>query len=541
MIDEELYRLAQDELNSDQRRSNIWARACALARDDHDEARYLYTNLRVEEMIAERDKLEQQQTSKENEPANTPTSNKPKIRIDPAVLAQANEITQNLPETENGKDVRLSSRAMADELFGELDTSAMEQFDSTTEEETGSGTKIDLSDEAQAVLQEHVAAQRSLSDEDREKINSTPLSFEEPEKSTDEPLPFEEPEKSTDEPLPFEEPEKLVEEPLKFDAPLDTPTGDELSIDELDLDQFDDDVYNATTHRAKIEAGGRPTNVESADNESSAGSGLDELDDLVFDDTLSLSKPTPPATTAETDAMESHAEDHPLADVRTSDYGSEAPADPLEPVESLAALEARAREEAETLTDGPTRTPVDPEQALVPNQGFGPGISHDYADNRHLESFDSSSLEQEIDSVQALALNSGSGSAFIVFSDENGRTKAVKNGVSWSAFFLTLPWLLSKKLLGTAVVYTLLWLVVLGGLLITGLAWMDAGSAATTVTKVATGLFALMAIIGLFYVPFRFGNSWVANKLVKKGYDYQTPVRAKNRKQAIDKVLRFAT
>jgi len=55
MIDEELYQLAADELNSDRRKSDIWARACALASDDHDEARYLYTNLRVEEMLAERE------------------------------------------------------------------------------------------------------------------------------------------------------------------------------------------------------------------------------------------------------------------------------------------------------------------------------------------------------------------------------------------------------------------------------------------------------------------------------------------------------
>ncbi len=55
MIDEDLYQQATDELNSDKRRPHIWARACALASDDHDEARYLYTNLRVEELIAERE------------------------------------------------------------------------------------------------------------------------------------------------------------------------------------------------------------------------------------------------------------------------------------------------------------------------------------------------------------------------------------------------------------------------------------------------------------------------------------------------------
>jgi len=54
MIDEELYQFATDELNSDRRDSELWNRACALARDDHDEARFLYTNLRVEELLEQK-------------------------------------------------------------------------------------------------------------------------------------------------------------------------------------------------------------------------------------------------------------------------------------------------------------------------------------------------------------------------------------------------------------------------------------------------------------------------------------------------------
>ena len=51
MIDEELYKRATEELDSDARKPDVWTRACALASDDHDEARFLYTNLRVEEML----------------------------------------------------------------------------------------------------------------------------------------------------------------------------------------------------------------------------------------------------------------------------------------------------------------------------------------------------------------------------------------------------------------------------------------------------------------------------------------------------------
>ena len=53
MQEEELYKLATDELNSRNRKADLWARACALATDDVDEARYLYTNLRVEELAIE--------------------------------------------------------------------------------------------------------------------------------------------------------------------------------------------------------------------------------------------------------------------------------------------------------------------------------------------------------------------------------------------------------------------------------------------------------------------------------------------------------
>ncbi len=53
MREEDLYELATDELNSRNRKADLWARACALATDDVDEARYLYTNLRVEELAIE--------------------------------------------------------------------------------------------------------------------------------------------------------------------------------------------------------------------------------------------------------------------------------------------------------------------------------------------------------------------------------------------------------------------------------------------------------------------------------------------------------
>ena len=103
----------------------------------------------------------------------------------------------------------------------------------------------------------------------------------------------------------------------------------------------------------------------------------------------------------------------------------------------------------------------------------------------------------------------------------------------------TFPWLLSKALFGTALVYGCLWLVSLGGLLITSNRWFIAGSDATINIKLWTGAFAVLAIIGLLYIPFRYGNRWVAEKLQKRGFKYEGSVSAVNKLDAADRLIQF--
>ena len=104
----------------------------------------------------------------------------------------------------------------------------------------------------------------------------------------------------------------------------------------------------------------------------------------------------------------------------------------------------------------------------------------------------------------------------------------MKSGVSWSALFLTFPYLLYRRLFGTALAYLVLWIVVIGGLVLSALAWIDAGPAVTPIVQASTIGFALFAFIGLLYLPFRYGNEWRADKLENRGFELVALAKAKN-------------
>jgi len=120
------------------------------------------------------------------------------------------------------------------------------------------------------------------------------------------------------------------------------------------------------------------------------------------------------------------------------------------------------------------------------------------------------------------------------------RVQAVKDGVSWSALLMTVPFLIYRQLFGTAIVYTLMSIILLAGLLVMGLAWFDAGIAATPLVKGATIGFAVLAAIGLLYIPFRYGNTWRGDKLENRGFEFIAKVRAKNPGKAIAQARRAA-
>ncbi|MBX2823280.1 MAG: DUF2628 domain-containing protein [Gammaproteobacteria bacterium] len=124
MIEEELYRRATEELNGPNRRADLWKRAVALATDDHDEARYLYTNLRVEELLQERELAggtqqfsEEDLTESIGEPEVDSTTSIESIDFDAGPSAPASIST---PEPElsapSGDDHELNLGQLSDDL-----------------------------------------------------------------------------------------------------------------------------------------------------------------------------------------------------------------------------------------------------------------------------------------------------------------------------------------------------------------------------------------------------------------------------------------
>ncbi len=396
MIDEKLYQLATDELNSDKRKPDIWARACALASNDHDEARYLYTNLRVEQMITE-------QAQKDEE------------------LARGG----GLP------DATLSLEDDTEELPPEAKPSGQ----STLEDTSDSGISLSEdalisdgpdSDDQLAKSQENY----ELDPEDIAAINAA-------------------------------EPGYRSAINGKLDNAAEEAESKSISMDENPL------AYWAQQHQQQLregEAQRKPSiNVQSTAD-------------------ASLSK-----------ELERQANELP---------GQQSDVVPYEATYS----------EAESTYDN-SRAELD--------QTETDAIHYDYA-----ESTTADDLDGEPRVIP------GSGKRYQVYS-RRGRVLAVKDGVSWPAMLFTLPWLLTRGMLGTAIVYALLWLVLLAGLLTTGFAWLDASPDASTAIKVWTLVFAGLALIALLYLPFRHGNKWLAAKLEKRGYNLESLVYAKSHKDAV--------
>jgi len=408
MIDEELYKRATDELDSDARKPDVWARACALASDDHDEARFLYTNLRVEEML-----------------------------------------------NKDGKQRTFSN----DRHRRDLDLSDAQKLDS-----------LELPDSVEAVA---ASSRTGVSNDDS--------------------------------PLPT-----LELEPT--DGELEKPISSVAGTNEL------------------------ATEAAPFDDETMAE--LESLTKSNASDDVALSGITGKAiTTAQ------HIENPSTNDIVSEVFGASAAsarAKVLSPEEQKTTelahkLERQAQDTLDEADNDGTAELMDETVAVesVPNahqeDSQAVGVRTDYADSSELLDADGTlELEHELDT--------GVGRSFMVFS-RGGVVKAIKRGVSWPALFFTFPWLLSKALFGTAIVYGFLWLVSLAGLYTTGSAWLDAGAQASLGIKLWTAAFAALAIIGLLYIPFRYGNRWVAEKLQNRGFEFEASVSAGSKRDAVDRLL----
>ena len=548
MIDEELYQLAADELNSDRRKSDIWARACALASDDHDEARYLYTNLRVEEMLAEREAG--------NDPiaaAAALSSDRPEVPVTDQSTADVVDHGETLnPQAYEGLALEpLDLSHLAEEAVendtSEIRISSMRPgIDASTNTDKLTDSDLDKAVEHEAVADVSDVAEDVLSVDEINKLGDVDAQ------------------------------NQVSSIPGSANLDMDAATDIDLNAQELGLNTRPDDGMLSIDDEdlAALGIGVEKTPEPAAPKITSLDALFDEVDDRVesFDGDIvdadiieseSLSSLVPqehPATVAAkhnesadtefTREMERQAEDLPSADndvvAYTSKLESELP-DMLQDENPSADFDDLAHDLSSVPEEvGPnTDAVVAAAGAVVATGGSAARekVRTDYADkNDFRDDLDTEFLAAEEDDEYRDPVDltdTGRGSRYAIYA-KNNKAKAIRMGVSWTALFFTLPWLLYRRLFGTAILYTVLWLVLITGLLVTGLSWLDAGANVSNAQRLLAIGFGLLSVIGLLYIPFRYGNTWRATKLEKRGYDLAAWVRAKSPRKALNTARRAA-
>ena len=561
MIDEELYQQAADELNSERRRPHIWARACALASDDHDEARYLYTNLRVEELIAEREKATTRSAP------GTESTNEAYSEL-------------SLLDVEAGEQV-----PEADDIDGYLSELSDDSHESELDDTEVQGIAL-LDDPDQDLMVDYVP-------EEIESLDDTYAS----KGTADDTLIIDGPADDSYSGDALAE-EDFAQELASFKAEEGEPS--ELVIDDLPSDANTDSQTIPTLHNRGANAQdstGSDAEVSGISTETSTG-----IPDLTAVHSLDLTQANNDLTQANIDVLDAHADD---LDEMLGETGYQTPL-AEEPDENIRWVDDEPTTGKTTTTPAKKDKPYiyedDPytdelsRQADELDLGSTPDRPADYSQQlsdelSQDESFPEPAAAELAASQNAVAapasvdtslsmaaataatsigtataslpetsadnataprtpataatawpmdLTEGDKGKLYSIYRRNSDAQAVRNGVSWSALFFTFPYLVYRHLFGTAFAYGLLWLIVVGGLIISGLAWLDAGASVTPLTQACTIGFALLAFIGLMYLPFRYGNIWRSERLENRGYELVATAKAKNPGRAIARARQHA-
>lgn len=489
MIDEELYQRATDELNSDRRRAHLWARACALSNDDHDEARYLYTNLRVEELIAERERggpgpdaiaLDEASGPLELEPL--ATSGPAPAAADPFASYEPEErpderLDDTEPDTELAQAVAASHEdgfALVPEPSG---TDAMRadatDVDPTEAHPAGTGTDdaaADASAGAGLELPAPVAADAPAGAEGvRPQSVRGAVRLELADENFD---------------LDADEIGRLND----AEPPRDSSSARVALAANADLASTGADDLDATQ---RVHVGGRP-----------------HAQQAHVPPTLRKATAVRPVPAPGARRTELHDADEQLDEIID---GGERGRDGVEG-SARRASDARVRSDYADVHDLDSLLEGGPGSTIA---GAGAGDS-----------------DGTLDIVED---DTGRGRRWSVYEDGDGSLQAVKRGVCWPALVITLPWLLVRGLVGTAVVYALLAVASLGGAALTGAAWLDAGPAVDGATVLAFSGFAAIAAVGLLLVPWLRANRWRAGRLVRQGWELAGELRARSADSAIER------
>lgn len=462
MIDEELYQQAADELNSDRRRAHIWARACALSKDDHDEARYLYTNLRVEELIAERESSLDTADDALSMEQDVP------LTLDPTPTSIPPTGVLPLDDTlEFGDDSTLS-------------------IDSAPSLPSDSGLQLDPA----PIMPEIASGGAPLSPMEREYYEKHPEQLKELEES------------------------KVTESIQQGNQDLD------LILDGIESINYGDDDKS---------------NILSADFTNAEFTPVDENPGVLVNDEMDW-------LDSDAQADDSHgAHDSQGNDFQTNlqHFDPQTPAvdetdrftqDLLRQVDELPGQHSDVVSSNELHQEESTWEPSPrANEAAVGTAAAIGAARYGHVENNH--------NHRSIGATDSLRLpidltDGKSGTEYTVFRRDQ-KIQAVKEGVSWSALFFTVPYLIYRHMFGTAIVYTIMSLIVAAGLIFMGLSWIDAGASASNLIKLTTVGFGLLAVVGILYLPFRHGNSWRSEKLEQRGFELVARVKAGNPGKAV--------
>ena len=568
MIDEELYELAADELNSDRRKSDIWARACALASDDHDEARYLYTNLRVEEMMAEReagnDPIAAALAPKSPDaPTATVVDHSEAMNpqaydglaLEPVDLSNLEET----PDESNDSEIRVSSMRPGIDASSNADRMTDEEFGRSAEQETAPAAQAEMDNalsadeidkfaniDGQAQVSS-VAGTDNFDMDSASDIDANSQELIEPARSS-----------MVDDSVLFDDADlaslgSSVEQTSESQAPKIS------SLDAL-FDEVDDRVHANDIVDADIIEDESLTSLVRSESQKSH---IPEIDARDAEFTREMERQAEDLPSPENDLvsytskLESELPDMLQDESPPTDFDdtrhdlSSVPEEVRSTKEVLAAaaaLTAGAGAVAATRRDDAPEEAAashdDARDVATSHDDARERVKTDYADkNDFRDDLDNEYRdyeEEDEDYYDPVDLtDTGRGSRYAIY-EKNNKAKAVRMGVSWTALFFTIPWLLYRRLFGTAIVYSVLWLVLVTGLVVTGLSWLDAGANASNAQRLLTIGFGLLSVIGLLYIPFRYGNTWRATKLEKRGYDLAAWVRAKSPRKALNAARRAA-
>jgi predicted PurR-regulated permease PerM len=124
---------------------------------------------------------------------------------------------------------------------------------------------------------------------------------------------------------------------------------------------------------------------------------------------------------------------------------------------------------------------------------------------------------------------------FKIYTHESGTTKAIKQGWSWTAFLFTFYWALFKKLWGIVIIAVLVFLALSLSVSVMEDDLMRAPEESIYALSMIFGFVSLFVVIG---IPVWFGvsgNTWVEEKLTRKGYEKRGIIEAISPKDAISR------